>query len=60
MSHRLGIGTFDDIIAVGTTRALLFDLAAAWTARRFANGEAHTLPDDPPTDSRGLPQRIVF
>lgn len=35
-------------------------IAAAWTALRFARGEACTLPGDPSTDAAGLIQRIVY
>jgi len=34
--------------------------AAAWTAARFARGEAKTLPENPPLDSRGLRMQIVY
>lgn len=30
-----------------------------WTARRIRDGEAYTLPEDPPTDRRGLRMEIV-
>jgi predicted RNase H-like nuclease len=33
--------------------------AALWTARRIISGTSRTLPPDPPTDSRGLPMRMV-
>lgn len=35
-------------------------IAAAWTARRFANGTTRTLPEVPPTDAFHLWQRIVY
>jgi predicted RNase H-like nuclease len=34
-------------------------LAVAWSARRWLDGRARTLPDDPPYDERGRPMRIV-
>jgi predicted RNase H-like nuclease len=34
--------------------------AAAWTAWRFATGQAQRLPPDPPTDSMGLRMEIVY
>jgi len=34
-------------------------LAAAWSARRWARGQAEVLASDPPTDRYGLPMRIV-
>lgn len=34
-------------------------LAAAWSARRWAAGEAEVLASDPPVDRYGLPMRIV-
>lgn len=34
-------------------------LAAAWSAARWLAGTAHVRPDDPPTDARGRPMRIV-
>ena len=39
----------------------LYDaLAALWTAQRIDRGRSGTFPDDPPTDARGLPMRIVY
>jgi predicted RNase H-like nuclease len=35
-------------------------LAAAWSARRWALGEAEPIPDPAPYDARGLPMRIVI
>lgn len=35
-------------------------IAAAWSALRFARGEALTLPDDPPRDRQGLLMRMVI
>jgi predicted RNase H-like nuclease len=35
-------------------------LACTWTAHRWAAGTARTLPDEPPSDARGLAVRIVF
>ena len=35
-------------------------IAALWTAHRLARGEAKSLPEHPPTDSTGLPMRIVY
>ena len=35
-------------------------LAVAWSATRWLHGTATTIPDEPPTDSRGRPMRIVF
>ena len=35
-------------------------IAAAWTARRVAEGRAGRLPDDPPVDARGLRMEIVY
>jgi predicted RNase H-like nuclease len=35
-------------------------LAAAWSARRRALGEAESIPDPAPHDARGLPMRIVI
>jgi hypothetical protein len=34
-------------------------LAAAWSALRWQDGTARTLPADPPLDARGRPMRIV-
>jgi len=34
--------------------------AAAWTAWRFATGQAKSLPADPPTDVKGLRMEIVY
>ncbi|HEX6101246.1 MAG TPA: DUF429 domain-containing protein [Thermoanaerobaculia bacterium] len=39
---------------------ILDAFAALWTAERIQNREAETLPPDPPTDSRGLPMRMVY
>jgi len=33
--------------------------AALWTAQRIISGECQTLPPDPPSDSHGLPMRMV-
>ena len=34
-------------------------LAAAWSAKRWLEGAARVVPDDPPLDARGRPMRIV-
>ena len=35
-------------------------IAAAWTARRHAEGRSGRLPDDPPLDTRGLRMEMVY
>lgn len=35
-------------------------IAVAWTAHRFAEGLAETMPKEPPLDARGLLMRIVY
>jgi predicted RNase H-like nuclease len=55
----------DDLSAIhspiGAGRDDLVDAcAAAWTAARFARGEAGRLPEDPPLDSRGLRMEMVY
>lgn len=39
---------------------LLDAMAACWTANRIAEGIAHRIPDNPPTDSRGLRMEMWF
>ncbi len=39
---------------------ILDAIAAAWTARRYACGEAYRLPEQPPTDLTGLRMEIVY
>jgi predicted RNase H-like nuclease len=39
---------------------ILDAIVAAWTARRFARGEAGRMPDPPPTDSAGLRMEMVY
>jgi predicted RNase H-like nuclease len=39
---------------------LLDALAASWTALRIAEGTARRLPDDPPTDAKGLRMEMWF
>jgi predicted RNase H-like nuclease len=55
----------DDFTAVETpSRAdrddVLDACAAAWTAWRFATGQAQRLPPDPPTDAKDLRMEIVY
>ena len=55
----------DDLSSVETPSGAAPDdfldaCVAAWTAARFARGEAKTLPEDPPLDSRGLRMEIVY
>jgi predicted RNase H-like nuclease len=39
---------------------ILDTFAALWTAERIYRGAHDTLPEDPVTDARGLPMRIVY
>lgn len=39
---------------------ILDAFAALWTAERIQKGEADVIPEDPPTDSLGLPMRMVY
>ncbi len=55
----------DDLTAIETPgRAdrddVLDACAAAWTAWRFATGQAGRLPEEPPLDVRGLRMEIVY
>ncbi|MBA2520232.1 MAG: DUF429 domain-containing protein [Chloroflexia bacterium] len=39
---------------------ILDAIVAAWTARRWAEGEGERLPAGPPVDARGLRMEMVF
>lgn len=54
--------SFDAPASAVDTTDVLDALAALWTALRWSKDDACQLPDDqdPPTDSHGIPMRMVF
>jgi predicted RNase H-like nuclease len=65
LAEKLGIAipTREDAGSLARPAAaddVLDAIAAAWTARRLAEGQARRLPDDPPLDARGLRMEMVY
>jgi predicted RNase H-like nuclease len=59
---RAGIVLPDDLGPAGVAPVddVLDAAAAAWSAQRYASGEARSLPADPPEDARGRPVAIWY